>query len=156
MGDAQGGLTGLWQSGNQSRVWGDSLFPLAYRIFKLLRSNERWKKLELILTCLVQLGAGDTREEGGGDEDRKWLLMQNTTQFSYLSLPAWGVPGAGAHTLICLDLHGAGGHTLCPWCFGSSVVTNGDRKSLSRNGNQLSLEQHHLSRCPLACSHPYI
>lgn len=114
MGDAQGGLTGLWQSGNQSRVWGDSLFPLAYRIFKLLRSNERWEKLELILTCLVQLGAGDTREEGGGDEDRKWLLMQNTTQFSYLSLPAWGVPGAGAHTLICLDLHGAGGAHALP------------------------------------------
>ena len=73
-----------------SRVWGDSLFPVAYWIFKLQRSNERWKKLELILTCLVQLGAGDSREEGRGDEDRRWLLMQNTTLFSYLSRPAWG------------------------------------------------------------------
>lgn len=100
-------------SGNQSRVWGDSLFPPSLSDFKLLRSNERWKKLELILTCLVQLGAGDTREEGGGDEDRKWLLMQNTTQFSYLSLPAWGCQGR-AHTLICLDLHGAGGTRSAP------------------------------------------
>ena len=54
-----------------SRGWGDSHFPLAYWIFKLQRSKERWKKLELALTSLVQLGAGGTREEGGGDEDRK-------------------------------------------------------------------------------------
>ena len=96
-----------------SRVWGDSLFPVAYWIFKLQRSNERWKKLELILTCLVQLGAGDSREEGRGDEDRRWLLMQNTTLFSYLSLPAWG-GGGGAHALICLNLHGEewGAHAL--------------------------------------------
>lgn len=85
------------------------------------------EEIKLILTCLVQLEQVTQGKKAGGDEDRKWLLMQTQTCLPICLYLHGGARGGGTHSDLSRPAWGVGAHAHS-LVLGSSGRTNGDRR----------------------------